>query len=390
MAKDLVLKIINNNGVEVTDSRDVAKMIGKTHSNLMRDIRSYIDNMKEDPNSIMNSANFQDFFIESTYKDANNQNRKCYLITKKGCEFIGNKLNSKKGVEFTAQYVNAFNEMEEAIKKVKELKKPRQKKVVKERITDYTITGMRKTLENSKYFEIEKNINDIIDYHRNLSINFRDKAYQKEEFKDKTKYVNVIKSKIVKILEDIRKLNKGYAFNAVISEIIENLLKELKTSNNISNSIKMNNLKKEIEKKDNKILLLNPPMSKFLDLETYGFSFNKMYHYYKNKKVKRTIEYNEWAFNFPYEKVAEIFKDVDLTRPSVMFAKYIAPESNDIDNFVKSTQDAVASALGCNDNKIHKINAERIGYCDRLEDGKILVYIRNLTEEEINENKLIK
>ena len=83
MAKDLVLKIINNNGVEVTDSRDVAKMIGKTHSNLMRDIRSYIDNMKEDPNSIMNSANYQDFFIESTYKDANNQNRKCYLIKKK-------------------------------------------------------------------------------------------------------------------------------------------------------------------------------------------------------------------------------------------------------------------------------------------------------------------
>ena len=40
-------------------------------------------------------------------------------------------------------------------------------------------------------------------------------------------------------------------------------------------------------------------------------------------------------------------------------------------------------------NKIHKINAERIGYCDRLEDGKIFVYLRNLTEDEINENKLI-
>ena len=114
-----------------------------------------------------------------------------------------------------------------------------------------------------------------------------------------------------------------------------------------------------------------------------------MYHYYKDK-VKRTKAYNEWSYNFPYEKVAESFKDVDLTRPAVMFAKYIAPESNDIDNFVKSTQDAVASALGCNDNKIHKINAERIGYCDRLEQGKIFVYIRNLTQDEMNENKLIK
>ena len=54
MAKDLILNIINNNGVEVTDSRDVAKMIGKTHSNLMRDKRNYIENMKEDPNSNIN------------------------------------------------------------------------------------------------------------------------------------------------------------------------------------------------------------------------------------------------------------------------------------------------------------------------------------------------
>ena len=93
-------------------------------------------------------------------------------------------------------------------------------------------------------------------------------------------------------------------------------------------------------------------------------------------------------FNFPYHKVVESFKDVDLTRPAALFVKYEAPASNDIDNFVKSTQDAVAGALGCNDNKIHKVNAERIGYCEKIEDGKILVYLRNLTDEEINENKL--
>ena len=47
MVEDLVLKIINNNGVNVTDSRDVATMLGKTHSNLMRDIRSCIRDMKK-------------------------------------------------------------------------------------------------------------------------------------------------------------------------------------------------------------------------------------------------------------------------------------------------------------------------------------------------------
>ena len=277
---------------------------------------------------------------------------------------------------------NYFN-MRQTIKN----KKPRQTKVVKDRIADYTITGMRKTLENSKYFEIEKNINDIIEYHRNLSIKSRDKAYQKDEFKDKTKYVNLIKNKIVKILQNIREQNKDYVLRTVISKLIEDLLKELKTSNNISSSIKIKNLKNAIEKKDNTIALLNPPKEKFLDLEFYGFSFNDMYHYYKDK-VKRTVEYNNWMFDFPYDKVVASFNDVDLTRPAALFVKYVAPASNDVDNFVKSTQDAVAGALGCNDNKIYKVNAERVGYCDKIEEGKILVYLRNLTDDEINENKL--
>ena len=42
---------------------------------------------------------------------------------------------------------------------------------------------------------------------------------------------------------------------------------------------------------------------------------------------------------------------MDLEKPAAMFVKYTAPKSSDIDNFVKSTQDAVAGALGYNDNK---------------------------------------
>ena len=313
-----------------------------------------------------------------------NASKNIYLLSERGYSKLLKIMNDDLAWKRYDELVNNYFNMRKAIKN----KKPRQKKVVKERITDFTITGMRKTLENSSYCEIEKNINDIIDYHRNLSIKSRDKKYRKEEFKDKTKYVNVIKDKIVKILEGIKKHSEDYVLRTVVSKMIEDLLKELIKSNNISSSIKISNLKNEIEKKDNAIALLNPPMEKFLDLEFYGFSFNDMYRYYEDK-VKRTIEYNEWAFNFPYEKIVESFNDVDLTRPAALFAKYIAPESNDVDNFVKSTQDAVAGALGCNDNKIHKINAERVGYCERLEDGKIFVYLRNLTDEEINQNKLI-
>lgn len=57
-----------------------------------------------------------DFFKESTYKDANNQTRPCYDVTKKGCEFIAHKLTGVKGTEFTAKYINRFHDMEKVIR----------------------------------------------------------------------------------------------------------------------------------------------------------------------------------------------------------------------------------------------------------------------------------
>ena len=37
------LKVINKNGVLLVDSRDVAEMIGKRHTDLMRSIRNYVE-----------------------------------------------------------------------------------------------------------------------------------------------------------------------------------------------------------------------------------------------------------------------------------------------------------------------------------------------------------
>lgn len=91
------------------DSREVAEMIGKDHAMLLRDLRRYEQQLAE-----CNLA-VGDFFQESTYKDANNQSRPCYLVTKKGCEFIAHKLTGIKGTEFTAKYINRFHEMEEQL-----------------------------------------------------------------------------------------------------------------------------------------------------------------------------------------------------------------------------------------------------------------------------------
>lgn len=103
------LNVINMNGQQTIDSREVAEMISMQHKDLLEKIRNYED--------ILIGGKFRslDFFIESTYVDSRNREKPCYMITKKGCEMVANKLTGEKGVLFTATYVEAFNNMEQTI-----------------------------------------------------------------------------------------------------------------------------------------------------------------------------------------------------------------------------------------------------------------------------------
>lgn len=115
------LHITSHNGIETIDSREVAEMVDKRHRDLLRDIRGYIDIMEE-----ANERNFtpvggerkiapSEFFLESSYISEQNKPMPCYLITKKGCDMIANKLTGRKGVLFTAAYVTAFEQMRERL-----------------------------------------------------------------------------------------------------------------------------------------------------------------------------------------------------------------------------------------------------------------------------------
>lgn len=63
------LQVIQHNGIEVVDSREVAEMVGKQHKELLRDIRNYAE------------------IIEGS----NERN--------KGCDMVANKMTGEKGVE---------------------------------------------------------------------------------------------------------------------------------------------------------------------------------------------------------------------------------------------------------------------------------------------------
>jgi Rha family phage regulatory protein len=104
VSKDLT--IINRNGQLLVDSREVAEMIDRPHYDLMKSIRQYCEYLTQ------GDFPFSDFFIESTYQDSTGRILPCYLLTRKGCDMVANKMTGEKGVLFSATYVSRFEEME--------------------------------------------------------------------------------------------------------------------------------------------------------------------------------------------------------------------------------------------------------------------------------------
>lgn len=103
-------ELINTSTIETIDSREVAEMVDMEHKNLLSKIRKYVEILD---GSKLSSPQF---FVPSTYVNNQNKEQPCYLLTKKGCEMVANKLTGEKGVIFTAKYVNRFAEMEQKIK----------------------------------------------------------------------------------------------------------------------------------------------------------------------------------------------------------------------------------------------------------------------------------
>ena len=102
-------QLTNYDGEFYADSREVAEKIERTHNELLKSIRTYIGYLGE--GKIPQS----EYFVEATYRNEQNKELPCYLITKKGCDMIANKLTGKKGVLFTAAYVSAFEKMKEQL-----------------------------------------------------------------------------------------------------------------------------------------------------------------------------------------------------------------------------------------------------------------------------------
>lgn len=122
------MKVLKN----TLTSNEVAEMVGRSHDNVLKDVRTILRHLglvKNDDSSILGEEKnyltpnlaeakigFDDFFIESTYKNSQNKELPNYLLSKKGCELYSTRMTGEKGTRFAVAYIERFNEMENHIK----------------------------------------------------------------------------------------------------------------------------------------------------------------------------------------------------------------------------------------------------------------------------------
>ena len=90
-------------------SVEVAEMVGRTHDNVLKDIRNIIA-------QIGNVKSHESYFIETTYINSQNKELPCFDLTKKGCELYSTRMTGAKGTQFAVAYIERFNEMEKSLK----------------------------------------------------------------------------------------------------------------------------------------------------------------------------------------------------------------------------------------------------------------------------------
>lgn len=115
---EIILK--NENGVPVVSSRDVAEKFKKQHSSVLKTIQGenrtgkHIDGIIDE---ILASGNpLTKYFIESEYENRGKMYKE-FLMTRDGFSLVVMGFTGKEALEWKLKYIDAFNAMEEELRK---------------------------------------------------------------------------------------------------------------------------------------------------------------------------------------------------------------------------------------------------------------------------------
>lgn len=132
-------------------SIEVAEMVGKTHDNVLKDIRRVIEQLGA-------VKSYESYFIESTYTNTQNKELPCYLLTKKGCDLFATRMTGAKGTQFAVAYIDRFTEMENHIRE-QQIRIPSSPQEALRLMFEYQEeTGQRVENVENRVVDLEENV----------------------------------------------------------------------------------------------------------------------------------------------------------------------------------------------------------------------------------------
>ena len=228
------LTITTNEGKEifVIDSREVAEMMGKTHSALLKDLQGSKDGKSIGiiPTLESEGLDCQKYFIPSTYK-AGTREYKCYLVTKIGLELLSSKQQGIKGIIFNTLFNDGFKTIEcnddikndaklicETLKETHKRAELEFLDILEETLKPFNIQGVRQYLVknfNGVHYRIDyciPSLNIAIEYDENGHEHY---TYEKQEGRQK-EIENKLGCRFIRVTD-----NDSHYFNIgkVIKEI---------------------------------------------------------------------------------------------------------------------------------------------------------------------------
>ncbi len=99
--------VSNQNGNIVTNSLLVAERFGKKHTDVLRAIK----------NMISSTQNCAQFFVSTSYIDPSGKANVMYVMNRDGFSLLVMGFTGKQAMSFKIEFIEAFNKMEQAVKK---------------------------------------------------------------------------------------------------------------------------------------------------------------------------------------------------------------------------------------------------------------------------------
>lgn len=366
--------LITKNTIETIPSYEVAEMMEKPH----KDVLAMIHGNSQRDGIIQVLAELQmypsDYFIESTYVDGSGKENRCYECTKMGCDMLANKMTGKKGIAFTAKYVKAFNDMQEAIKQVGQLvQQPLQ---IGPRYS-YNNYWIKREMSHLKPTDIPEYVEGLLEFVKDYKPNDRLTTYE---------ITRTALSEIQPTLTELWQREMIQASLNKLNSLIELQKTYINRTRLANNTKQINKLKQEIEyyKFDH--------YDTYYTIQHHGFTVNCAYRAVNNRMCD-TYAFDQWKISIQ-EKLNSLptleemgINPEEPIKVDVYF--YLKDESMDQSNFLKSFLDALETHFkkeypDFNDNIFADTRSRKyFNTAGSFEEGSIVFGIKNLHPIEV-------